>query len=148
MPNTTEGCWTPVTAGGVDRRSSSAKPSKTMPLSDDAELLADIVSNSRKWYVLRTLVTTDGPVRVDELAQGLAKQTELSGELLSGTLHQTTLQSLDEDGVIHYNSEDELVRLNDRFFNLVSAKDELIAEIETIDSTGGVGSRQRSRDDT
>ena len=111
-----------------------------MPLSDDAELLADIVSNSRKWYVLRTLVTTDGPVRVDELAQDLAKQTEMSRALLSGSLHQTTLQSLDEDGVIHYNSEDELVRLNDRFFNLVSAKDELIAVIESIDRTGGVGS--------
>ena len=134
MPDATDDYRPHISTDCSTGEKPDSKSTTTIDISDDAELLATLISKNRAWYIIRTLVATDGPVQVDALARDIAEQTGLSQEMAYGSLHQTTLQSLDERNVIQYDSEEELVALGDRFDDLVSAKDELITALDSIDS--------------
>jgi hypothetical protein len=92
---------------------------------DDQELepahVYDLLRSERRYTLLSVLREKDGSVTIGELADRIA--TEESGEnppprrvrrSAYVSLHQTHLPRLDNIGVIDYDTENSLVRLDDR----------------------------------
>jgi hypothetical protein len=100
------------------------RPSGALEL-DDA---FNILSNSRRRYILYYLYTTDGPATIDELAGQIAAwENGIPVEELDDTarrrvyvsLYQTHLPKLDDFGIADYDRDGGQVELTDRADEIV-----------------------------
>jgi len=88
------------------------------PLSQDQ--VFDLLSNSRRRFVLHHLKQADGPVRLSELAAEIAAiENEVSVDELTSqqrkrtyvALYQTHIPKLEDAGAVSYNAETGMVEL-------------------------------------
>ena len=92
--------------------------SEYQPLSQD--LVFDLLSNSRRRFVLHYLKQADGPVRLSELAAEIAAiENEVSVDDLTSqqrkrtyvSLYQTHIPKLQDAGAVSYDAETGMVEL-------------------------------------
>lgn len=88
----------------------------------------NILSNSRRRYILYYLYTNEGPATIDELAGQIAAwENEIPVEELDDTarrrvyvsLYQTHLPKLDDFGIADYDRDEGQVQLTDRADEIV-----------------------------
>jgi len=84
------------------------------------DMVFDLLSNSRRRFVLHYLERADGPVRLSELAAEIAAiENEVSTEELTSqqrkrtyvSLYQTHIPKLQDAGAVSYNAETGMVEL-------------------------------------
>ncbi|WP_440771859.1 hypothetical protein [Natronorubrum sp. DTA28] len=95
------------------------------PLSEDARELAELALDTRSWNLLYVLSLAEKPLAVETLVDRVAVVArEDETDVYVDTIH-VRIPKLEEKGLIHYESDTEVVRPADRLERVANAGDEL-----------------------
>ncbi|SIR60232.1 DUF7344 domain-containing protein [Natronorubrum thiooxidans] len=95
------------------------------PLSQDAQLLAELVVDTRSWTVLRLLSMAEEPLGLETLVERIAAVENTDQTEVYVDLAHVRLPKLETEGLVRYESDIEVVHLSDRFTRVANANEEL-----------------------
>lgn len=95
------------------------------PLSEDARALAELALDTRSWNLLYVLLLADKPLAVETLADRVAIMEHADEtDVYIDAIH-VQIPKLEGKGLVHYESDTEVVHPADRLERIVNAGDEL-----------------------
>jgi hypothetical protein len=120
----------PSEFGTVDERQLQTVESK--PLSADARVAADLLSDTRSWHVLRVLSLVERPLGVETVAERVATIEGAAPDDVYVDLLHARLPKLEANGLIRYESDVGVVHPTERIETVANASEELTPAGQTV----------------